>query len=94
MGTVDVNFSFAGRSTRQFKRARRYVIKKPMEKIDAQRDHRRLERFKPGAEVTFKGKPYKIQLCTTLASGEPAVVLEGEKEQFVISADRFLAGGK
>ena len=63
-----------------------------MEKIDAQRDHLRLERFKPGAEVTFKGKPYKIQRRTTLASGEAAVVLQGEKEQFVIGADQFLAG--
>ncbi|MBF8254130.1 MAG: hypothetical protein HW373_825, partial [Deltaproteobacteria bacterium] len=26
------------------------------------------------------------------ASGEAAVVLEGEKEQFVISANQFLAG--
>ena len=65
-----------------------------MEKIDAQRDHQELERFKPGAEVTFKGKRYKIQCRTTLASGEAAVVLQGEKEQFVISADRFLAGVK
>jgi hypothetical protein len=67
-------------------------MKKPMEKIDAQRDHLRLERFKPGIEVTFKGKPYKIQRRTTLASGEAAVVLEGEKEQFVISANQFFAG--
>ena len=67
-------------------------MKKPMEKIDAQRDHLGLERFKPGIEVTFKGKPYKIQRRTTLASGEAAVVLEGEKEQFVISANQFLAG--
>jgi len=63
-----------------------------MEKIDAQRDHLGLERFKPGIEVTFKGKPYKILRRTTLASGEAAVVLEGEKEQFVISANQFLAG--
>ena len=94
LGKDDVNFHFAVCSTRQFKRAQRYVIKKPMEKIDAQRDYLRLERFKPGAEVTFKGKPYKIQRRTTLASGEAAVVLEGEREQFVISADRFLAGVK
>ena len=63
-----------------------------MEKIDSQRDHQELERFKPGSQVTFKGKPYKIQRRTTLASGEAAVVLEGEKEQFVISAKQFLAG--
>ena len=67
-------------------------MKNPMEKIDAQRDHQGLERFKPGIEVTFKGKRYKIQRRTTLASGEAAVVLEGEKEQFVISANQFLAG--
>ena len=67
-------------------------MKQPMEKIDAQPDHLGLERFKPGIEVTFKGKPYKIQRRTTLASGEAAVVLEGEKEQFVISANQFLAG--
>ena len=63
-----------------------------MERIDAQRDHLRLERFKAGVQVTFKGKPYKIQRRTTLASGEAAVVLEGEKEQFVISANQFFAG--
>ena len=63
-----------------------------MEKIDAQRDHQELERFKPGSQVTFNSKLYKIQRRTTLASGEAAVVLEGEKEQFVISAKQFLAG--
>jgi acyl-coenzyme A thioesterase PaaI-like protein len=63
-----------------------------MEKIDAQQDHLRLEPFKPGSQVTFKGRPYRIQRRTTLASGEAAVVLEGEKEQFVISANQFLAG--
>ena len=68
------------------------LLNKPMEKIDAQPDHLRLEPFKPGAQVTFKGKPYKLQRRTTLASGEAAVVLEGEKEQFVISANQFLAG--
>ena len=63
-----------------------------MEKIDAQGDHQELERFKPGSQVNFNGKPYKIQRRTTLASGEAAVVLEGEKEQFVIAAKPFLAG--
>ena len=62
-----------------------------MEKIDAQRDHLGLAPFKPGAQVTYKGKPYKVQCRTTLASGEAALVLEGEKEQFVISANKFLA---
>ena len=63
-----------------------------MEKIDPQGDHLRLERFAPGQQVRFQGKPYTIQRRTTLASGEAAVVLQGEKEQFVIGADRFLAG--
>jgi hypothetical protein len=67
-------------------------MKQLMEKIDPQQDHLRLEPFNPGVQVTFKGKPYKIQRRTTLASGEAAVVLEGEKSQFVVSAEEFLAG--
>jgi hypothetical protein len=63
-----------------------------MEKIDPQRDHEGLKNFQPGQRVTFKGKPYMIQRRTTLGSGEAAVVLQGEKEQFEISAARFLAG--
>jgi hypothetical protein len=63
-----------------------------MEKIDPQKDHQRLNEYGPGLEVKFNGKPYRIQRRTTLASGEAAVVLEGEKEQFVISANQFLAG--
>ncbi len=62
-----------------------------MEKIDAQRDHQGLQQFVPGLQVTFQGKRYSIQRRTTLASGEAAVVLQGEKEQFVIGASRFLA---
>ena len=92
LDVLDVNFRFNRLVSGRFKLAHRYVIKQPMEKIDAQRDHLVLEPFKPGAWVTFKGKPYKIQRRTTLASGEAAVVLEGEKEQFIISANQFLAG--
>jgi hypothetical protein len=33
-----------------------------------------------------------VQRRTTLASGEAAVVLEGETEQFVIATEGFLAG--
>jgi len=62
-----------------------------MEKIDAQSDHQGLERFVPGRQITFRGKRYTIQRRTTLASGEAAVVLQGENEQFVIGASRFLA---
>ncbi len=63
-----------------------------MEKIDPQPDHLRLSRFRPGQQVRFQGKPYTIQRRTTLASGEAAVVLQGEKDQFVIGASKFLAG--
>jgi hypothetical protein len=40
----------------------------------------------------FSRQSHVIQRRTTLASGEAAVVLQGEKEQFVISAEQFLAG--
>ena len=63
-----------------------------MEKIDPQNDHEKLSQFALGQQVMFKGKPYKLQRRTTLASGEAAVVLQGEKEQFVIGANQFLAG--
>lgn len=68
------------------------LLKKTVEKIDAQRDHLELDRFKPGTRVTFQGKPYLVQRRTTLASGEAAVVLESETEQFVIATEGFLAG--
>ena len=63
-----------------------------MEKIDPQPDHEKLSPFKPGSKVFFKGKPYTIQRRTTLASGEAAVVLQGEREQFVVPATEFLDG--
>ena len=63
-----------------------------MEKIDPQGDHEALNQFTPGAKVSFRGKTYTVQRRTTLASGEAAVVLQGEKEQFVIGATQFLAG--
>lgn len=63
-----------------------------MEKIDPQKDHERLREYEPGRQVRFKGKPFTIQRRTTLASGEAAVVLQGTDEQFVISANQFLAG--
>lgn len=63
-----------------------------MERIDPQQDHERLKQFTPGQQIMFNDKPYTIQSRTTLASGEAAVVLQGEQEQFVISASRFLAG--
>ena len=63
-----------------------------MEKIDPQQDHLKLKRFSPGQHIMFKGKPYIVQRRTTLASGEAAVVLQGEREQFVIGAAQFIAG--
>lgn len=65
-----------------------------MEKIEPLPDHLRLRRFAIGEQVEFQGKLYTILRRTTLASGEPALVLQGEKEQFVIGADPFLAGVK
>jgi len=62
-----------------------------MEKIDPQADHLGLERYRPGAQVTYKGKRYAIQRRTTLASGEAAVVLQSDTEQFVVSASQFIA---
>jgi hypothetical protein len=66
--------------------------KAAMEKIDPQEDHLRLYRFNLGQQVLFRGKPYILRRRTTLASGEAAVVLQGEADQFVIGAARFLAG--
>ena len=63
-----------------------------MEKIDPQQDHERLKPFAPGQKITFRGKAYRIERRTTLASGEAAVVLQGDKDQFVVSANEFLAG--
>jgi hypothetical protein len=63
-----------------------------MEKIDPQGDHEALSNYEPGCTVSFRGTSYQIQRRTTLASGEAAVVLQNEKEQFVIGANQFLAG--
>lgn len=67
-------------------------MKPAMEKIDPQSDHETLSRFTLGQTVKFKGKTYRLQRRTTLASGEAAVVLQGENEQFMIGASQFLAG--
>jgi hypothetical protein len=63
-----------------------------MEKIDPQADHERLSAYLPGCQVVFRGKPYTIERRTTLASGEAAVVLQSEREQFMIGAAQFLEG--
>jgi hypothetical protein len=65
-----------------------------MERIDPVSDHLRLRRFAVGEEVDFHGRRYKIVRRTTLASGEAAVVLAGDKEQFIVGATQFLAAVK
>ena len=69
-------------------------MKTVMEKIDPLPDHLQLKRFALGQQVEFREKFYTVLRRTTLASGEPAVVLQGEGEQFVIGATQFLAGVK
>lgn len=63
-----------------------------MEKIDPQGDHEALKNYQPGCTVAFRGQTYLVQRRTTLASGEAAVVLQNDKEQFELSASQFLAG--
>jgi hypothetical protein len=65
-----------------------------MEKIVPASDHLKLWQFSIGQEVDFRGRRYKIARRTTLASGEAAVVLADDREQFILSADEFLAGLK
>ena len=65
-----------------------------MEKIDPLPDHLRLKHFAIGEQVEFRGKSYRVLSRTTLASGEPALVLQGDAEQFVIGASQFLAAVK
>jgi hypothetical protein len=65
-----------------------------MERIDPLPDHLKLKRFAIGEEVQFRGKPYTVLSRTTLASGEPALVLQAKDEQFVIGAIQFLTGVK
>ena len=69
-------------------------MKPRMDKIDPQQDHERLKRFRPGQQIVFRDKSYIIQRCMTFASGEAVVVLQGDKEQFVIGAQQFLVGVK
>jgi hypothetical protein len=65
-----------------------------MEKIDPQQDHLTLNQFAAGQRIFFRGRPYTIQRRTTLASGEAALVLRSDHEQFVISTARLIAGMK
>ncbi len=63
-----------------------------MEKIDPQHDHLELQGYPTGRTVIYRGKSYLVQRRTTLASGEAAVVLQSDTEQFVVGAKQFLAG--
>lgn len=65
-----------------------------MEKIDPASDHRKLWQFTIGQDIEFRGRRYKIVRRTTLASGEAAIVLADDREQFILSAEEFLAGLK
>jgi hypothetical protein len=65
-----------------------------MERIDPVSDHVRLRQFAVGQGVEFRGRRYKIVRRTTLASGEAAVVLADDNEQFTLGAAQFLAGVK
>lgn len=65
-----------------------------MERIEPLKDHVALARFSPGDKIRFRGKTYTVWSKATLASGEPAVVLQGEGQQFVMSAAEFLEGVK
>lgn len=65
-----------------------------MERIEPLPDHLVLRRYVVGEQVEFQGKTYTVSRRTTLASGEPALVLQREGEQFVIGASQFLAGLK
>jgi hypothetical protein len=65
-----------------------------MEKIDPLSDHLRLKQFAIGGQIEFRGKRLTVLSRTTLASGEAALVLGSEREQFVIGALQFLAGVK
>jgi hypothetical protein len=63
-----------------------------MERIDTASDHVKLSHYAVGQEIEFRGRRYQILQRTTLASGEAAVVLAGDKDQFFVGAAEFLTG--
>ena len=63
-----------------------------MERIVPVSDHLKLRQYAVGREVEFRGRRYRVLKHTTLASGEAAVVLADDKEQFIVGAGQFLAG--
>ena len=65
-----------------------------MEKIKPLPDHWALQQLKDGEAVKFDGAEYTVVNHTTLASGEPALILARANQQFVIGAAQFFAGTK
>ncbi|MGH7845496.1 MAG: hypothetical protein ACREQW_10045 [Candidatus Binatia bacterium] len=65
-----------------------------MEKIKPLPDQVRVLDIEEGEQVNFAGKVYTVFSRTTLASGEPALVLGRDGEQFVIGAAKFFAESK
>jgi hypothetical protein len=63
-----------------------------MEKIKPLPDYLALQQLKDGAAVKFDGAEYTVVNHTTLASGEPALILTRADQQFVIGAAQFFAG--
>ena len=65
-----------------------------MEKIKPLPDQLRVLDIKEGEQVNFAGKVYTVFSRTTLASGEPALVLGRDGEQFVVGAAKFFYENK
>ena len=65
-----------------------------MERIKPLPDHLALQQLKEGEAVTYEGAEYTVVNHTTLASGEPALILTNANQQFVIGAAQFFAVAK
>ena len=65
-----------------------------MDKIEPLPDHLFVSRYAIGDQVELWGKKYSVSSKTTLASGEPALVLQGEGKQFVIGASHLIKDQK
>jgi hypothetical protein len=56
-----------------------------MQRIEPLRDHQELERLRRGDVIVFKGDRHKVFSRTTLASGEPGLILQHGNRQFLVS---------
>ena len=65
-----------------------------MDKIEPLKDYVALARISAGDRVRLWGKTYTVFSKTTLASGEPALILQGDGRQFFIRASEYLAETK